>query len=168
MSTQLSTLHLIGFRIEPDIYEPQLYTIYVDGDRPIMFKGQPIVFTRPDLASSALHKSDCGASALGPAPSELYTVFDIVEAVYTLSEKDEETGSEALDVINLLLDVVNCTKTPMPQTYRCALEALADRLTFNNQFADFLTASGIERTTIIDAIYWTLGMIVYNMKIINT
>jgi hypothetical protein len=168
MTTQLSTLHLIGFRIEPDIPEPQLYTIYVDGDRPILFQGQPIVFTRPELAPIALSQSDCGASALGPAPSELYTVFDLVEAVYTLSEKDEETGSETLDVINVLLDFVNCTSAPMPEMYRSALKSLADHLTFKNQFADFLMASGIERTMIIDAIYWTLGMIVYHMKLITT
>src|SRR6266478_7441907 len=52
-----STLHLVGFRIEPDIYEPQLYTIYVDGDRPILCQGQPLVFFRPELAAAALRKS---------------------------------------------------------------------------------------------------------------
>lgn len=168
MSTSLeqSTLHLVGFRIEPDIHEPQLYTVYVDGDRPIMRQGQPLVFGQADLAKAALDASDCGAAALCP-PTELYTVFDIAETVHTLSEKNEEAGSEVLDVINVLLDFANCVRVAMPQEYRSALEALADHLTFNKSFGEFLTTSGIQRTTVIDAIYWSLGMIVYNMKVIG-
>src|SRR5947207_19594 len=87
-NTEQSTLDLVGFRIEPDIFEPQLYTIYVDGDRPILYKGQPILFTRPESAEAALQKSDCGAAAFGPTPSELYTVWDFADAIYTLNHKD--------------------------------------------------------------------------------
>ena len=68
-------LYLVGFRFEPDIYDPQLYTIYVHDDRPIMREGLPVVFPRPDLAAKALAQTDCGAVDLGEAPAELYTVL---------------------------------------------------------------------------------------------
>jgi hypothetical protein len=161
-----STLYLIGFRIEPDIYNPQLYTIYVDGDRPIMCQGQPIVFFRPDLATAALHKSDCGAAEIGPAPTELQAVFDIAAAIYTLNEEDEAEDAELLDCINILLDFANCVDELMPKEYRRSLEMLADHLTFNKRFAEFLESNNLERQKITDAIYWTLGMIVYQMKIV--
>ena len=74
---QKPTLYLVGFRIEPDIWEPQMYTIYVNDDRPILCEGQPILFPRADHAGIALAKSDCGAASLGPAPTELYTVYDL-------------------------------------------------------------------------------------------
>jgi hypothetical protein len=166
-NTQQSTLYLVGFRIEPDIYDPQLYTIYVDSDRPITFEGQPLVFTRSDLAAAALRKSDCGAARIGPAPTELYAVFDIADAVYTLNMCDEAEDSELLDCINVLLDFVNCIAEPMPETYRSALERLADHLTFHKRFADFLASEKLERQTITDAIYWSLGLIVYQMKVVS-
>ena len=126
-----SPLYLIGFRIEPDIFEPQLYTIYVDGDRPILLEGRPIVFTKPELASVALNKSDCGASNFGSAPSDLYTVFDITKAIYLLNTMDEVTDSELLDFFNVLLDFINCIDEPMPNLYRSHLSMIADHLTFN-------------------------------------
>src|SRR5437016_4803226 len=95
--TERPTLDLIGFRIEPDIFEPQLYTIYVGGDRPILCGGQPILFVRPELAEAALQKSDCGAAAYGPAPSELYAVFDLADVIYTLNHKDEAENADVLD-----------------------------------------------------------------------
>jgi len=163
---QETALYLIGFRVEPDIYAPQLYTIYVGGDRPIMRDGQPIVFARADLATSALNKSDCGASKIGPAPTELHTVFDITDAVYTLNMKDEAPDSGLLDFVNVLLDFANCIEEPMPEQYRSALSMLADHLTFNLRFAEFLGSHQLGRKTITDAVFWTLGMIAYYMKVI--
>jgi len=100
-----ASLYLVGFRIEPEIFDVQMYTIYVDGDRPIMRKGFPILFPRPELAASALSKSDCGASEIGPAPTELHYVWDITAAVYTLKEKDEAPSSELLNFLNVILDI---------------------------------------------------------------
>ena len=88
--TDTSRLYLVGFRIEPDIAAPQMYTIYVDDDRPILCDNQPILFPKPELAEVALCKSNCGASLLGPAPTELYAVFDIANAFYSLIERDED------------------------------------------------------------------------------
>jgi hypothetical protein len=164
---QESTLYLVGFRIEPDLYEPQLYTIYVEEDRPIMWQGHPIVFTRPDLAKAALEKSDCGASKFGPAPVELHTVLDFASAVYTLCVEDEAPDTEALDCINTLLDFANCVDERMPDAYRSCLEILADHLTFNKPFGQFLQDNNLSRQLISDAIYWSLGMIIYQMKILN-
>jgi hypothetical protein len=159
-------LYLVGFRIEPDIFDPHMYTIYVDDDRPILSEGRPILFPRFDLAAIALSKSDCGASMIGPAPSELYAVFDIAAAIYTLNEKDEESSNEVLNVLNIILDFVNCTKEKMPASYRRALEMLADHLTFNPNFAEFFDGNIVSRNKVTNAIYWSLGMILYNSRIV--
>ena len=166
-NTEQPTLDLVGFRIEPDIFEPQLYTIYVEGDRPILCEGQPILFTRPELAEAALQKSDCGAAAFGPAPSELDTVLDFTDAIYTLNEKDEAENAGLLDCINILLDFCNCIDQPVPVAYRSCLESLADHLTFNKEFASFLDERKISRDEVTDAIFWCIGMIIYWMKLLT-
>lgn len=161
-----SQLYLIGFRIEPDIFDPQMYTIYVNNDRPILYQGQPILFPRADLGAIALSKSDCGASAIGPAPTELDCVYDIADAIYTLNEKDDETSSELLDLINLVFDFAKCVKERMPESYRADLSMLADHLTFHHRFTDFLGQHNLDRQKITDALYWAIGMIIYTSKII--
>ncbi len=160
------TLYLLGFRIEPDLTEPQLYTIYVDDDRPILCGGKPILFVRPDLARAALQKCDCGAAAFGPAPSQLYAVFDFADAIHTLNLKDEAENAQLLDCINLLLDFCHCIDKPMPWAYRSCLEALADHLTFHKEFASFLSKKRIPRDAVTDAFSWCMGMIVYKMKLL--
>jgi hypothetical protein len=164
--TERPRLYLVGFRIEPDIFAPQLYTVYVEGDRPILREGQPILFVRPELAEAALQRSDCGAAAFGPAPSDLYTVYDYTSAIYTLNHKEEAENSELLDCINVLLDFCNCIDEPMPSAYRACLESLADHLTFNKEFASFLYDMNISRKNVTDALFWCMGMIIYWMKLL--
>lgn len=161
-----SELYLVGFRIEPDIFDPQMFTIYVNDDRPILFEGQPILFPRAELAPNALKKSDCGASSFGVAPTELYCVYDIASAIYTLNEKDEDESNEVLNLINLVLDFANCGKERMPATYRADLSLLADHLTFNYRFTEFLQQHELDRQRVIDALYWAIGMVIYTSKII--
>jgi len=161
-----ATLYLIGFRIEPDIFDPQMYTIYINDDRPIMLKGQPILFPRAELATVALANSDCSASLVGPAPTELYAVFDIAEAIYTLNEKDEEGSNEILNLLNVILDFVKCVQITMPLNFHAILTTLADHLTFNKRLPEFFDQHGLTRQMVTDAIFWSIGMILYNAKII--
>jgi hypothetical protein len=165
--TDRSQLYLVGFRIDPDVSEPQLYTLYVDDDRPIPGAGRPIVFVRPDLADDALQASDCGAAALGPAPSELYAVFDLSGALYTLNEEDEDEGSNLLNRINMILDFCKNVDELMPAAYRSRLESLADHLTFETRFGAFLRENDLSRNEMTDALYWCLGAISYHMKIVT-
>lgn len=165
-TNEQATLYLVGLRIEPEIFEPQLYTIYVDDDRPITYKRQPILFVRPDLAEAALQKSDCGAAAFGPAPGEVYTVYDFAEALYTLRHRDEDQDSSLLDCINLVLDFCTVTEGTFPAGYRHCLESLADQLTFDRSFGEFVERNGISRTTVTDALYWSIGMIACQMKLL--
>jgi hypothetical protein len=161
-----STLYLVGFRIDPDIETPQMYTIYVDDDRPILCDNRPILFSRPELAQTALIRSNCGASMLGPAPSELYTVFDIANALYSINERDKDDCSDLLNVINAVLDFAKCARQPMSNTFLIQLSLLADHLTFHRHFARFLDEHSWDRRQIVDALYWTLGMILCASKII--
>jgi len=54
----------------------------------------------------------------------------------------------------------------MPDKYRASLEKLADHLTFNKRLSDFLEQNGLDRNEIVDAIYWSIGMIMYNATFI--
>ena len=81
--------------------------------------------------------------------------------------KDEADSDQLLNCVNVLLDFANCIKEEMPGTYRSSLEKLANHLTFNSRFADFLSENHLSRRTLTDGIYWLLGMIVYQMKIVT-
>jgi hypothetical protein len=159
-------LYLVGFRIDPDVSEPQVYTLYVDDERPVLRGGRPLLFIRPDIAENALKESDCGASAIGPAPQEVYAVFDIADCLFILDSKDEVPNGNVVDCINVLLDFANLLADPMPTQYRVSLEQLADHLTFNLHFADFLEKQNIPRRVLIDALFWCLGSVVCHGRIV--
>ncbi len=167
--SDLSTnnLYLIGFRIEPDIFDPQLYTIYIEGEHPITCSGQPIVFAKPELADAALALSDLDRTRFGATPEELDAVFDIAEAIYVLCEEDEVENGDPLGCINMLLDIANCVDERTPCSHRKTLESLADHLTFNTEFKSFIEGNNITRQEISDAFFWAIGMAVYHMKILK-
>ncbi|GAC1461339.1 MAG: hypothetical protein NVS2B14_08930 [Chamaesiphon sp.] len=51
------SLYLIGFKVDPDKEEPEVYIIYVFGgndDKPIVFDSQIVFFNNPKLAPKAL------------------------------------------------------------------------------------------------------------------
>lgn len=159
-------LYLIGFRIEPDIAEPSVYSIYVDDDGPLLSNGLALFFPRRELAAKALAMSDLASSEINAAPTELQIVYDITDAIYTLQERDEDISNGLLDFINLLLDYAACLGVQIPDTYRKQLEMLVDHVTFHVAFADFLRENHLERQRLVDALYWGIGMMLYNSRII--
>jgi hypothetical protein len=166
-TSEQHSLYLVGFRIDADRVEPQVFTVYIEGERPIFRDGQPILFTQPTLAPAALAISNCGASAYGAAPTELNCVFDLPSAIYVLAEENEAPDGETLDCINILLDFANHMDETIPVEYRSCLESLADHLTFNKEFAHFLIERGIDRRLIMDAVYWVVGAICCNVKFVD-
>lgn len=161
------TLYLVGFRIDPDLHNPQMYTLYIDEDRPITRQGQPLLFTRPNLADAALKESDCCSVLLKPAPHDVYAVFDIAGALYIFESKDEAPDGTALDCINAMLDFLALIEDVIPSGYRSIMEKLADHLTFNREFSDFLHEQSISRKDIVDAFFWCIGAIVCRTKILS-
>jgi len=159
-------LYLIGIRVEPDIFDAQLYTIYVGDERPILLDGCPIFFTKPEAAERALLKSNCGAARLGPAPTELYYVYDLTDAIYTLYTQDNAPGARLVDFINALLDLCNCMPVTVPVVYRNNLSLLADHLTFNVEFGRFLIEHELSRDALVEAIHWCVGMVACEMRIV--
>lgn len=154
-------LFLIGFRIEPDIFDPQIYTIYINDDRPILFQNRPILFASPGLSQSALEKSDCGAVRFGPAPTEVFAVFDITQAMQSLAEMECESRGEIVDLVNAMLDFGACIKAPVPRAYAEILPLLADHLTFQSNIASFFEGREATREDAANAMYWFMGMIMY-------
>lgn len=160
-------LELIGFRFDPEIAEPLIYTITVSDERPILRDGYPIFFGTPQLGNQALAMSNCGASAFGPAPLEVSYVHDVTEVLYTLNEEDAAQSATLLDFINLILDISNATAFGLPDQYRSDLERFADHLTFHLEFGAFLKEQGLSRKALTDAIYWCVGMVACQMTIIR-
>ena len=153
-------LYLVGFRIDPEQTDPQVYTVYVDDERPILRERRPLL-SRPDLASRALRESDCGAASLGPAPQS-YTQFLTLPTPKPLQQLNQETRrlyGELLNCINAIFDFVPFFADPMPEQYRSALRRLADHITFHKQFAEvwLIKEQEISRVVLTDALFWSLG-----------
>lgn len=158
-------LYLIGFRVEPDIREPNVYSIYVDDEGPLLYCGQPVLFPRAELAAKVINGAGKEYAHM-VAPSDLQAVYDVVEAVFTIQERDDDIDNHLLDFINLILDYVKCLKIAVPSDYDSDLRMLADHVTFNSSFAAFLKEHQISRERLVDSLYWGIGMVVYNSKII--
>lgn len=158
-------LYLIGFRIEPDIFEPNVYSIYVDDDGPLLYCGQPVLFPRAELAAKVIGSAGKEYAHM-VAPSDVQAVYDVVEAVFTIQERDEDRANHLLDCVNLLLDYIKCLNIKVPGGYDSDLRMLADHVTFDASFAGFLKEHQISRERLVDALYWGIGMVLYNSKII--
>ncbi|MGL5064473.1 MAG: hypothetical protein ACRC62_31175, partial [Microcoleus sp.] len=83
-------LWLFGFRIDPEIEEPNLYTLIAYGDRelPLVAGGQLVFFTRPELAINALELCGINVSELGTPPTEIDAICDLAETLYLLDAED--------------------------------------------------------------------------------
>lgn len=163
----MGTLYLTGFRLDPDIFDPQFYTLYLDDDGPIMSAGCPVLFSRPELALEAYRISDCDKTEYSEVPDELYTVYDLTETIYVIDSLDVAPHGSIVACLNVILDFANCLPDELPAAYRNAMERLADQLTFEYPFGAFLQTSGISRRDIIDGIFWCLGHTVYQMKFLT-
>lgn len=163
------TLWLIGFRIDPDNVNPQLYTLMIinEKDHPIIVDKQILFFTKPRLADKALELADPDIRKLGPAPKKVDLVCDIAQMLHLVESKKVDPSAFILNCLNTLFDLIRAWKYPMPPEYKRILHKFAGHLTFEKEFESFLIKEGISREEIFNALFWCIGVIVSKAKFIG-
>lgn len=165
--TSDSQLYLVGFTFAQQVNFPQLYTISVDDDRPILLDGVPLMFADPDLGEQALRTSNCGAASIGPARSEVAYVFHFGQAIHTLQNEEVAPDAMLLDCCNALLDFHKCMADFVPREYNQQLGRFADHLTFDLDLASYFQDSGIARQQLLQIFFWSLGALHYHAIIVD-
>jgi hypothetical protein len=163
-------LYLVGFRIDPDDVEPNLYTIlvYGDNDRPIVNgDGQILFFPEPMLSSAAIQEFDANFNAIAET-LELSIVYDIAEMLYLISSGKADGSAIILNCLNVIFDFVKVTKLPIPMEYESILFEFADYLTFDKDLETFFLQSGKDRSKIIDGVLWCIGAIFVRSRLMIT
>lgn len=163
-------LALIGFRLDPDRDNPEVYTLIVYGgkDRPILVQDRIVLFSSPELVFHAYELGDANVKRLGPPPSSPSLVCDVAEMLDIIGNRNTDESSVILNCINTMLDLLDPGKTPIPPGYKQLLFSFADHLTFDREFASFLNRNNIEREKIISAITWCVGAIVVRARFLST
>lgn len=80
-------------------------------------------------------------------------ICNISDAIKLVTEEDEDRDAVVLNCINTLLDLVATGPVELPNEYTI-LRALADRLTFHAEFAEFKQT----RSLIRNALLWCAGI----------
>jgi len=159
-STPGVKLSLVGYRMDPNFPEPDFFTLTLDDedDAPILFAGRIILFHEPDQAQTALdlYLADKALPAQ-VAPTELTVVYDYAQALYHLATRSRDESAFIVNVVNNLLDLLKAASIGIPQPYKGDLHALADHLTFDRDYGDFLKANELSRGDLIEAVQWGLG-----------
>lgn len=162
-SDNLKEIWIVGFRIDPNYTEPDFYTILLEerDDQPISHDEQIIFFHKIHDAQIAL-EFDSLYSTMNNcnAPNEVYCVLDVAQSLYLIYEQSIDNSAEIVSFLNVLFDLLKSVSIQMPTEYKTILFKLADHLTFNREFGDFIEAEGITRKQLIEAIQWGVGAVI--------
>ncbi len=155
-------LYLIGFRVDPNAEGPQFYTLIGsegDSEQPITRNGRVLFFRQPGDALKALAASDNGFRDVRPVPTELELLCDVGEALYVANQEDEDADGSLFELIAVFDDLLQAVKLNVPAEYSSVLGGVATRLGESQEFASFLSGSGLTREKLEDALLWCVGAV---------
>lgn len=155
-------LYLVGFRLDPGVEGPQIYTLFVlesENDRPLARDHRVLFFTDPRRAPDALKLADNDFARFGKAPEELEVFCDIAQALYIANSEDKDHDGVLLECIALFDDLIRATQINVPAQYMAVLSAISERLASNPEFATMLAETGLDRETLEDALMWCVGAV---------
>jgi hypothetical protein len=161
-------LLLVGFRLDPDREDPEVYTLILEDekDRPLVANDQILFFNKPELAPGALELSDPDFKRHGPPPKEVDLVCDVAECLYLITSENADPSATIINALNIIFDLVQATKLPMPAEYKRALYTFADHLTFHREFSDFANQPDMTRSILRDGILWCIGAVVSKARLL--
>lgn len=93
---------------------------------------------------------------LEPVPRDLCNLEETIQLIQTA---DSDGNSVILSALNTLLEVADSSRYVLPRRYRTDMERLADHLTFNVPFSDFVVENGVDRDQVVDGILWAVGAV---------
>ncbi len=155
-------LYLIGFRVDPTADGPQFCTLIGsegDGERPITKGDRLLFFRKPTDAAKALEESDNGFEDVRPVPTELELLCEISEVLYLVNSEAEDKDGLLFELIAVFDDLLRAVKMTVPAEYATVLAAMAERLGESQEFASFLSGSGVTREKLEDALMWCVGAV---------
>jgi len=167
--SKLDGIALIGFRLQADSVNPDFFTLMAYGERdfPVRDGVQIVFFTEPALAAKVCEYWPEEIRRLAKASLEIDLVCDVAKALHIIKNEDQDDSSILLNCLNTFFDLVVATGHACPKGYERALSRLADRLTFEREFATFLEQEHVSRSDILDAFLWCMGSIAANAKLIT-
>jgi hypothetical protein len=155
-------LYLVGFRLDPAVEGPQLYTLFVlesENDRPLARENRVLFFADPRRAPDALKLADNDFARFPVIPDELEILCDVAQALYIANAENEDRDGVLLECIALFDDLIRATEINVPAQYMAVLSAVSERLASNHEFASMLAETGLDRETLEDALMWCVGAV---------
>lgn len=165
---EIDGVSLIGFRINPDSESPDVYTLMTYGakEMPIVVNGQLLFFRSPTSTAVVYEFFEESIKKLASLPTETDAICDVAAMLHIINHQDSDESATVLNCLNTLFDLVNATQLTIPTAYKKMLYNLADHLTFNQDFADYINQQGLERANITNGVLWCIGAIVVNSRIL--
>jgi hypothetical protein len=160
-------LYLIGFRLNCQSLNPEIYTLLIYGqdDRPIKLDNQIIFFQSPEQVYQVLNLCDDDIQKLDKSIEHVELVIDVAKMLHLINYENYDDTNTILDCLNILLDFIKSAKGNIPEQYRIAITTFADYLTFDQDIERFFLENSINRSSIVDAILWCVGAISVNSRL---
>ena len=156
---------LIAFHLDPDTEYPNIYTLFVTEDSPLVSDEYIVFFNEPGLASKAVEMYGDGVKDGLPQEVDLHCY--IAESLYLINSEAVDPSATIINSLNILLDLVKATRLSMPEEYERLLYAFADYLTFDRDLSVFFAQEGNTRSRVLDAVLWCIGAVVSKSKVLT-
>lgn len=151
----------LSFGLRRQNYDVFCLGILGDKDAPIRSDGRIISFEDENLCRNALMRLE----PLLPVGIEVKHDYDFIcdlsGAIQLIMEEDIDRDAIMLNCINTVLDLVTTSPFDLPAEYRILL-SLADRLTFKEEFGEFMQV----RASIRNALLWCAGLTITQLMLI--
>lgn len=156
---------LIAFYLDPDAEYPNVYTLFVTEDSPLVSDDYIVFFDDPSLAAKAVEMYGDGIK--DGLSQEVNLHCYVAESLYLINSEEVDPSATIINFLNILLDLVKAARLPMPEEYERLLGAFADYLTFDRELSTFFAQEGNMRSKVLDAILWCIGAVVSKSKLLT-
>lgn len=169
ISSQTPIWRLLAISVDPELSEPQLYGLILEGekDRVLMTNERIVLFRDAKRASSVLHNY---ARQRRNELCDLEKPFfwcDIAQTLYLLHSGGTDDDATVLGAINALLDLTAAAGLAMPKPHRAALRSIADYCTFNKDLTKYLEEEGdFSSEALTSAVLWCVGAVTVRSTVV--
>ncbi len=163
-------LYLVGFRLNPDSADVDLYTLMTFGgeeNSPIMVENKILFFSDPALMHIALKLANGKITHYETPSEEAAVIYNIPEMLNILQTSNIDETALIVDSLNILDDLMKSLQQVLPEEYKRILYPFADHLTFQHEFGKFLKERQIARSLLCHAINWLIDTVFSNSKLLS-
>lgn len=158
-------VYVVGVKLFPGSHLADAYTVVLynevareDGNRPVT-RGGRILFCRDEATALTLPAhGDMAFRKYMPLRGGAECIYDLPAVVELIIHGSRDEAGVLADFLGELFDWIAATALALPEQYKQALHALADRTTFDKDFSS-LVARDEQRSELRDALWWCVGAI---------